>query len=107
MFDLLPHLNPAFVIILAGLLCIFSPSHFVRKALMIAAPVLAAVMIFQTYDPVNTLRGQFTFAGIDFTTVRADTAGKRIHFNQVSLRKSCGICVFQIAVTAGSVMTLR
>jgi len=72
MSDLLPHINPAFVIILAGILCIFSPSHFVRKALMIAAPVFAGIMIFQSYDPINTMRGQFTFAGIDFTTVRID-----------------------------------
>ena len=72
MFDLLPHINPAFIIILAGLICIFSPSHYVRKALMIVAPVLAAVMIFQTYDPLHTLRGQFTFAGVEFTTVRID-----------------------------------
>lgn len=72
MLDLLPHLNPALIIILAGILCIFSPSHFVRKALMIAAPVAAAIMIFHSYDPINTLRGQFTYAGIDFTTLRID-----------------------------------
>ncbi len=72
MFDLLPHINPAFAIIIAGILCIFSPSHFVRKALMIAAPIIAGIMIFQTYDPNDTLRGQFNFAGIDFTTVRID-----------------------------------
>ena len=72
MFDLLPHLNPGLVFILAGLLCVFSPSHFVRKALMIAAPIAAGMMIFQTYDPLDTMRGQFTFAGIDFTTVRID-----------------------------------
>ena len=72
MFDLMPHINPAFAIIIAGILCIFSPSHFVRKALMIAAPIIAGLMIFQTYDPNDILRGQFTFAGIDFTTVRID-----------------------------------
>lgn len=72
MFDMLPHINPGLIIVLAGILCIFSPSHFVRKALMIVAPIIAGLVIFQTYDPVNTLRGQFTFAGIDFTTVRID-----------------------------------
>lgn len=74
MFDLiaLADINPGLVLILAGLICTLVPLKEGRKALMIIAPLVAGWMIFNNYDPMDTMRGQFSIAGLDLTTVRID-----------------------------------
>ena len=78
MFDMLLNINPGLILILAGILCAFSPSHSVRKVLMILGPIAAGFMVFKissTFgvdDPADYLRGQINVAGLDLTTLRID-----------------------------------
>lgn len=82
MFEMLLHINPGLILIAAGILCALSPSHTVRKVLMILAPIAAAVMVFQISnrfgvdDPAYYLRGQITVAGFDLTTLRIDSLSR-------------------------------
>lgn len=65
-------INPGLWVILAGLLCALMPANPLRKVLAVAAPVFAAVMIFNIYDNTEVLAGQFDVAGVTLTTLRID-----------------------------------
>jgi len=64
--------NPGLWVILAGLICAVMPASPLRKFLAIAAPVFAAVMIFNIYDNTEVLAGQFEIGGVTLTTLRID-----------------------------------
>ncbi len=101
MFDMFQNISPAFVLIFAGILSALVPSksnavlnaagkndisHLLRKILIIGAPIVAALFIFNAIDPgtfrnvpsptpgydMGPLRGQFSVAGLDLTTFRLD-----------------------------------
>ncbi|MDB2438412.1 Na(+)/H(+) antiporter subunit D [Hellea sp.] len=69
-------INPGLWLILAGLICALVPKGeafaLVRKALVIGAPILAAVMIFQIYTSQEVLAGKITIGGLELTTLRID-----------------------------------
>jgi len=65
-------INPGLWVILAGLVCALMPANPLRKVLAVAAPVLAAVMIFNIYDNTEVLAGQFEIGGVTLTTLRID-----------------------------------
>ncbi|GHA99083.1 Na(+)/H(+) antiporter subunit D [Algimonas arctica] len=65
-------INPGLWVILAGLVCALMPANSLRKVLAIAAPVFAAVMIFNIYDNTEVLAGQFEIGGVTLTTLRID-----------------------------------
>ncbi|WP_298913607.1 Na(+)/H(+) antiporter subunit D [uncultured Algimonas sp.] len=69
---LLAQINPGLWVILAGLLAALLPVGPARKALAIAAPLFAAVMIFDIYDSTEVLAGQFEIMGVELTTLRID-----------------------------------
>jgi multicomponent Na+:H+ antiporter subunit D len=48
------------------------PANPLRKVLAVAAPIFAAVMIFNIYDNTEVLAGQFDVAGVTLTTLRID-----------------------------------
>lgn len=75
-------INPGLWVIIAGLICGVMPANPLRKALAIAAPILAAVMIFMIHDgagPIEgsdyygILAGQIDIGGITLTTLRIDS----------------------------------
>ena len=69
-------INPGLWLILAGLICALVPKGdafaLVRKVLVIGAPILAAVMIFQIYTSQEVLAGKITIGGLELTTLRID-----------------------------------
>ena len=65
-------INPGLWVILAGLVCALMPANPLRKVLAVAAPIFAAVMIFNIYDNTEVLAGQFDVAGVTLTTLRID-----------------------------------
>ncbi len=75
MFDLM-QINPGLWVIAAGLVCALIPktsaTSYIRKFLIIAAPVFAAWLIFQIYDSSEVLGGKLSFSGIELTTLRID-----------------------------------
>jgi len=75
MIEFLTPLNPAFILILAGIISAFTPIYQGRKFLLIAAPIAAFVMInaiFYGQDTSEFLGGRLSFAGIDLITLRID-----------------------------------
>ncbi|MEM7729937.1 MAG: Na(+)/H(+) antiporter subunit D, partial [Pseudomonadota bacterium] len=56
-----------------GLLAALLPVGPARKALAVAAPVFAAVMIFTLHDAPEVLAGQFSVLGVELTTLRIDS----------------------------------
>ncbi len=71
MIDIL-QINPGLWVILAGIICAFLPVSPIRKALVLLAPIFAAVMIFQIYGAQEVIGGVINFAGMDYTTLRID-----------------------------------
>jgi len=75
MIDLM-QINPGLWVILAGLICALIPNSgatsYIRKFLVLAAPILAGILIFQIYDSQEVLAGKLNFAGIELTTLRID-----------------------------------
>ncbi len=65
----LGHLSPAWPILAAGVLCAVAPSHAVRKALMIAAPLVAFAL---WANAELGIYGQVTLAGFTLETFRFD-----------------------------------
>ena len=75
MIEFLTPLNPAFILILAGIISAFTPIYQGRKFLLLAAPIAAFVMINAIYygqDTSEFLGGRLSFAGIDLVTLRID-----------------------------------
>ncbi|WP_027068329.1 Na(+)/H(+) antiporter subunit D [Euryhalocaulis caribicus] len=69
--EIFAHISPAWALMLSGLLCMLSPSHHVRKALMIAAPVVA-FLLFVAPSTLGVSGGTFEMMGIEFSTYRLD-----------------------------------
>ena len=69
-------INPGLWLILAGIICAFIPKGelggWARKALVIGAPILAAVMITQIYTAQEVLAGKINIGGLELTTLRID-----------------------------------
>ena len=74
MIDILHAINPGLWIIAAGLICTLLPVGQLRKALVLAAPIFAAFMIYTIYPFVSedVIAGQVNFGGIELTTLRLD-----------------------------------
>ncbi|WP_371397539.1 Na(+)/H(+) antiporter subunit D [Fretibacter rubidus] len=73
MTDLLFQINPGIIIILFGVLCALTPIGTIRKALLLAAPIIAGVMIFQIYDRQEVLAGIIDIGPVTLTTLRIDS----------------------------------
>jgi len=76
MFDLL-NINPGLWVIAAGLLCTLVPkspaTHYVRKLILVAAPLYAGWLIFQMYSIDNEyIRGIIQVGSVELTTLRID-----------------------------------
>jgi multicomponent Na+:H+ antiporter subunit D len=75
MFDLM-NINPGFWVIAAGLVCALIPktpaTHYLRKLILISAPVFAAWLIFIIKTDVEVLGGILNFGPIELTTLRID-----------------------------------
>lgn len=72
MTELLFNLNPGFIVILAGILCALLPVHAIRKSLLILAPLMAGIMIFQIYGAQEVVGGIIQVGPQEFTTLRID-----------------------------------
>lgn len=72
-FLTLGHINPGFIIILAGLLCAFVPSSQIRKALVLLAPIAAGVLIFKQFNAAEVIGGIWSVGPIELTTLRIDS----------------------------------
>ncbi len=74
MIDLLSFINPGLWIIIAGAICAFLPVGSLRKALVLAAPIFAAFMIYMIYPfgSEEIIAGKVNFGGIELTTLRID-----------------------------------
>ncbi|WP_427449888.1 Na(+)/H(+) antiporter subunit D [Litorimonas sp. WD9-15] len=72
---LLAEINPGFWVILAGLICALLPIGSLRKAFVIAVPLIAGVLIFQLHDPTQAARlgGVLQFGPVELTTFRLDS----------------------------------
>ena len=64
--------NPGFIIIMAGILCALIPVSPVRKFLVAAAPIAAAVMIFTAFKDMDAARTVVNVGGIEMTLMRID-----------------------------------
>ena len=68
--------NPGLWLILAGIICALVPKGDAfamgRKALVIGAPILAAIMITQIYTSQEVLAGKINIGGLELTTLRID-----------------------------------
>ena len=73
MTDLLFQINPGIIIILFGVLCALMPVGTIRKVLLLAAPIIAGVMIFQIYDRQEVLAGIIDIGPVTLTTLRIDS----------------------------------
>jgi len=75
MFDLM-NINPGLWVIVAGLICALIPktqgTHYLRKAILIAAPVFAAWLIFTIKTEPEVLGGILQLGDITLTTMRID-----------------------------------
>ena len=75
MIDLF-QVNPGLWMVLAGIICALVPKGeafaLSRKAIVIGAPILAAVMITQIYTTQEVITGKFSIGSIDLTTLRID-----------------------------------
>jgi len=75
MIDLF-QVNPGLWLIIAGIICVLVPRGeafaMVRKALVIGAPILAAVMITQIYTSQEVITGKLNIGGLELTTLRID-----------------------------------
>src|SRR5690606_12793293 len=71
MLDLFAQISPAWALIAAGTLCAVIPSHFVRKILMVAAPV-AAFALLQFPGQMPHIGGVIDVAGVEIATYRLD-----------------------------------
>lgn len=73
-FPLLAEINPGFWLILAGVICTLLPIGSARKGLVIAAPILAGLLIFQLHSPTQTelIGGVIQFGPVELTTLRID-----------------------------------
>jgi len=75
MFDLM-NINPGLWVIVAGLVCALIPktpaTHYLRKAILIAAPVFAAWLIFTIKTEPEVLGGILQLGDITLTTMRID-----------------------------------
>lgn len=75
MIDLF-QVNPGLWMILAGVICALVPKGEAfalgRKALVIGAPILAAVMITQIYTAQEVITGKMNIGGLELTTLRID-----------------------------------
>jgi len=65
------HISPAWALIVSGALCALSPSHHLRKAFMIAAPV-AAFALLAAPATLGDAGGGFTLLGMELSTFRLD-----------------------------------
>ena len=73
MTDLLFQINPGIIIILFGFLTALMPVGTVRKALLLAAPIIAGMMIFYIYDRQEVLAGIIDIGPVTLTTLRIDS----------------------------------
>ena len=78
MIDALPILadiNPGLWVILAGLICALLPVGQIRKAFVVAVPVIAGVLIYQLHsvDQASHIGGVFQFGPVELTTLRIDS----------------------------------
>jgi len=68
--------NPGLWLILAGIICALVPKGeafaMARKAFVIGAPILAAVMITQIYTSQEVITGKMNIGGLELTTLRID-----------------------------------
>jgi len=65
--------NPGFIIILAGLLCVFIPISEIRKALVLLAPIAGGVLIFQQFTSAEVIGGIWQIGPLKLTTLRIDS----------------------------------
>lgn len=75
MIDLLSSFSPAFILIFAGVLCAAIPPSIGRKALVLAAPILALFVMNRIYlggGADGFAGGYMNIAGIDLVTIRID-----------------------------------
>lgn len=75
MSDLLSTLNPAFILMVAGVIAAFTPSYHGRKFLLVSAPLLAIYAIVTTFYGQSEnvyVAGVFNVAGLELTTLRID-----------------------------------
>ena len=76
MTDLFMNLNPGIILILAGMICAVFPASQIRKLLVIAAPIAAAMSIYFLYlDQAvqEVIGGVINIGGQEFTTLRIDS----------------------------------
>lgn len=74
MLDALAGLNPAYPVLLAGVLCAILPNHHARKALMLAGPLAGLGLWFATPEP--GVYGVHEIAGFVFETFRFDSLSR-------------------------------
>ena len=72
---ILADINPGLWVILAGLICALLPVGQIRKAFVVAVPVIAGVLIYQLYsvDQASHIGGVFQFGPVELTTLRIDS----------------------------------
>jgi len=73
-FPILAEINPGLWVILAGLICTLLPVGQLRKAFVIAAPIIAGALIFQLHglNPGAHFGGKLDFGPVELTTLRID-----------------------------------
>ncbi|WP_409433470.1 Na(+)/H(+) antiporter subunit D [Litorimonas sp. RW-G-Af-16] len=80
MFDLM-QINPGLWVVIAGVICALIPktgaTGFLRKILVLGAPILAGALIYQMYfgqdiGSDGVIGGKLLFGGIELTTLRID-----------------------------------
>ncbi len=69
--EIFADMSPAWPLIVLGALCALSPSHFLRKGAMIAAPLLSLLCLLAPAS-LQSMGGQFTLFGFQLTTYRLD-----------------------------------
>ena len=73
MIDLLMHINPGLIIILAGVICAVMPASQIRKLLVLAAPIAGIMSISMLYTDQEVIGGIVEIGGLSFTTLRIDS----------------------------------
>jgi multicomponent Na+:H+ antiporter subunit D len=74
MLDAFAGLNPAYPVLLAGVLCALLPNHHARKALMLIGPLAGIGLWFATPGP--GIYGVYNIAGFLFETYRFDNLSR-------------------------------
>ena len=65
--------NPGFIIIIAGILCALIPTHQIRKALVLLAPIAGGFLIAQQFTSAEVIGGIWQVGPLKLTTLRIDS----------------------------------